>query len=133
MASRLSFGRMTRSARLSFGWAITVLGLLLVAQLAHAGEVCFSALGLEGPGVRAAFQDRCLNAGTAPDACIATPHRIDVAAAGAASLSPEPPPVAGGPEYPARNFRTIAEPRLPAGLAPASPSPVYILFRRYLS
>lgn len=133
MASRLSFGRMTRSWRLAFGWAITVLGLLLVAQLAHAGEVCFSALGLEGPGVQAAFQDRCLNASAAPDACVATPHRISVGAAGAASLSPEPPPVAGGAENAASIFRVIAEPRLRAGLAPASPSPVYILFRRYLS
>ena len=133
MASWLSSRRMTRSWQRLFGRGVTVLALLLAAQLAHAGEACFSALGLEAPALQPTSQGRCLNASAAPDACIAAPQRIGVGAAGVAPLSPEPPPVVGGPETRAIVFRTACARLLPAGLAPASPSPVYILFRRYLS
>jgi hypothetical protein len=116
-----------------FSRASSVLGLLLVASLAHAGSACVSGFSLETPGLRAAGQDGCLTARAGPDVCIAVPQRIDVRAAAAAQPSPEPLPAAGAAEHAAGIFRTVAELRSPAGLAPASPVPVHILLRRYLS
>lgn len=133
MASRVSFERMTRNSQLSFGRAVSVLGLLFVAQLAHAGEMCFSSLGLAAPALQPASQDRCLDTRAKPDACVVSAQRIDVGVAAPASSSPEPLPAVGEAEHAARMFRTVAEPRLPHGLAHVSSSPVYLLFRRYLS
>ena len=134
MAHWLSFCRMrmNRSCQRWLSRASAVLGLLLVASLAHAGAACASTGGGEGPGLRAFGPERCLTA-IAPDVCIVVPQRIDDRVAAAASTSPEPLPAADGAHYRASIFRTVAEPRPLAGLAPASPVPVYILFRRYLS
>ncbi|MGH9790156.1 MAG: hypothetical protein ACRD5W_03005 [Candidatus Acidiferrales bacterium] len=113
MAYRLSFRRMTRSGQDFFARASTLLGLLLAMPLVFAEVVCATAPGLEASALWAASQDRCSSASAAADACAVNAQRIDIrVAASASSSSPEP---------------------TPAGLAPAAPSPVYILLRRYLS
>jgi len=136
MAHWLSFCRMrvNWSCQRWLSRATALLGLLLVASLAHAGAACASTAGGEGPGLRAAASERCL-AAVAPDVCIVVPQRIDVRVAAAASTPPSPAqlPAADGARYRASVLRTVAEPRPLAGLAPASPVPVYILLRRYLS
>ena len=124
--------RMNWSCQRWLSRATALLGLLLVASLAHAGAACASMGGGEGPGLRAFGPDRCLTA-IAPDVCIVGPQRIDDRLAAVASASPEPLPAADGARYRASIFRTGAEPWPLMELAPASPVPVYILFRRYLS
>ena len=131
MAYRLSFCRMNRSWPRLFSRVSAFLGLLLAVSLAHAGVACVSA-GPEAPALRAA-QDRCLTASAAADACIVVPQRIDVRVAACAPSSPDTPAAAGGAAGATRIFRTVAASPLPLGLAPASPVPVYILLRRYLS
>lgn len=132
MAYWLSFCRMNWSWQRLFSRASAFLGLLLAASLAHAGVTCVSA-GPEAPALRAAAQDRCLTASAAADACTVVPQRIDVRVAGGTPSSPDTPAAAGGAEGAIRVFRTVAASPLPLGLAPASPVPVYILLRRYLS
>lgn len=136
MALWLSFRRMRMnwSCPRWLSRASAALGLLLVASLAYAGAACASTWSGEGPELRAAGPERCLTA-IAPDVCIVVPQRIDVRVAAAASTppSPEPLPVADGARYGASISRTVAERRSLAGLEPASPVPVYILLRRYLS
>lgn len=132
MAQCLSSRRMNRSWQRFFSRVSAVLGLLLVASLAHAGSACVSAFGAGSPGVQAAGQD-CLSARPAPDTCVVIPQRIEVGIAAAAPSSPEPPPAVWAAEHATGIFPAVAELRSPAGLVPASPVPVHILLRRYLS
>jgi hypothetical protein len=133
MAHWLSLWRMNRIWQRWFSRASAALVLLLAASLAHAGSVCVSAFGAKTAGLVAAGQSRCLTAGAARNACILAPQRIDVRAAAVEESSPEPLPAAGTAQHAAGIFRTVAELQAPAGLAPASPVPVHILLRRYLS
>lgn len=133
MAHWLSVWRMNRRWHRLFSRATAVLGLLLVASLAHAGSACVPAFGAEAPGLRAVDQDPCLSASATLEACIVIPQRIDVRIAAAGPSSPEPPAAAGAAEHATGMFRTVAAQQSPAGLAPASPVPVYILLRRFLS
>jgi hypothetical protein len=120
MTHWLSFWSMNRSWQRLCGRASAVLGLLLVASLVYAGSTCVSAYGVQAPERGAG-------------ACFVAPQRIDVRGAAAAPSSPEPLPAAGVADHSAAIWRAAAEPRSPAGLAPASPVPVHILLRRYLS
>lgn len=129
MANWLSFSRMTRSWQRLLGRASAVLGLLLVASLAHAGVACVSA-GPEAPVLLAAGQVRCMGANAALETCIVSPQRIEVPVAAA---SPEAQPAADGTQHVARRLRTAGERKSSFGLAPPSAAPVYILFRRFLS
>lgn len=132
MAYWLSFCRMNRSWPRLLSRVSPLLGLLLAASLAHAGVACVSA-GPEAPALRATAQDRCLTASAAADACIVVPQRIGVRVAAGTPSSPDTPAAAGAAEDAIRIFRAVAASPPPLGLAPASPVPVYILLRRYLS
>ena len=126
MSSRLSFQRMIRSWQRWFGRAVGVFGLLFVAQLAAAGGACASS----ATGPERAFQEeRC--EGASP-ACIATAQRVDASASLASSLPPSQASAAAPGDARGISLVTV-QPRSPTGLAPGSPSPLYILFRRYLS
>ena len=126
------FQSMNWSWQRLFSRTCAFVGLLLAASLAHAGVACVSD-GPEARASRGAAQDRCLTASTAADACIVVPQRIDVRVSAGNPSSPDTPAAAGGAEDATRTFPTVAASPLPLGLAPASPVPVYILLRRYLS
>ena len=111
-----------------FGRAVGVLGLLLMAQLAVACEPCVPASGPQA----AVFQG-CEGASTVPLRCIATAHRIDASVSMPTPLPPDSQPSADVPRYVRGISIATVQPRLATGLAPGSPSPLYILFRRYLS
>lgn len=122
---------MIRDGTRFLGRVACSLGLLLAAQLAYAAGNCAFALEMEAQGV--VLEQRCLNTGTTPDACMANPQRVNAAAAAPVPSSPDSPSSADAPRYGRGISLAAVEPRLPAGLAPGSPSPLYILFRRYLS
>jgi hypothetical protein len=119
---------MIRSWQRWFG-AVGVLGLLLMAQLAVAGEACLTASGPEA----AAFREGCEGASTVPLTCSATVQRIDASTSMPTPLPPDSQPSADAPRYVRGISLATFQPRLATGLAPGSPSPLHILFRRYLS
>lgn len=146
----MSSRRMTRSRQGLFGRAVCVLGLLLVSQLAYAGQLCFSVLGLaqsldagraryahaplDTSGLQAATAECCQAANLQPDPCIVSTPRIHGGALAAASASANTT-LAGAeaPYYAGRTSFPALQQRSPAGLAPGFPPPLHILFGRYLS
>lgn len=131
MAHRLSFERM--NLKHLFFRAIAVLGLLLAAQLAHAGAPCVSAGNMEAMAWPTAFGGACPEASAACATCIAMPKRIDASASAGRSLPFDPEASAAAPYHASVIPFAAVQPRWSAGPAPGFPPPVYIRFGRFLS
>lgn len=128
----VSCRRMSRSGQRVFGWAVWVLGLLLVSQLAYAGRLCVSILGaarsLEITALSSAH-----HANPQRDLCIASRQAVHVGAL--AALLPPAGTLAGAdaPYYAAPISFPAVRQRSPAAPAPGVPLSLHILFGRYLS
>lgn len=124
---------MIRNWRRLLGPVAFGLGLVLAAQLAYGAGGCASLRGMDGPAAGAAAQDRCMAVSAAGDVCVANPQPIDARAAAAVASPPDHQPSSDSP----RHSRVVSSadlyPRSSTGLAPGFPSPLHILFRRYLS
>lgn len=120
---------MTRSSRYWFARVVSVLGFLLVAQLAHADQVCVSHRCGHAVAPQSMFHD-CESRRTAP-LCIASAQRFAVIASAAAPLFPDAPPSADASR--AALGAPATGPVFSVGLGPKASARFYILFGRYLS
>ncbi|MEO8719290.1 MAG: hypothetical protein ABI423_13825 [Burkholderiales bacterium] len=109
-----------------------VLGLLLVGQVAYAGEHCLFAHRMETTASRTANFGLCGEANIGTVKCFATSRHID-ASVSTVLPAPDPQPGTVASHYAPRPEAAALQPRLYAGLAPGFAPPVYIRFGRFLS
>ena len=134
----LSLDCMIRKLRFSCARAVCVLGLLLVTQLAYAGQLCLSVVTVArtiDAGLAQASEpagDCCSDASAESDLCGATEFRLELASPG---VLPSVPcfPVAAGASFPESVRPPAIEARFSPSLTPGEPPPVHILLHRYLS
>lgn len=123
----MSFKRVNRNSGFAFGRLFCALALLFVAQFAYA-SLCAPEMD---PCVSQAVSTQCVAAGFSPDLC-AGQVQAAVCATHAASPSYGAPGADAPYHAPANAVFTLRQGPA-SGLPPGLPSPVHILFGRYLS
>jgi len=127
----LSSHCMTRNWQRWVGRAVGVVGLLLAAQFAHAGNPCLSTPAMDMAMPRVVLPGACKDV-CAPATCVATAPRVDASALAPASPPHGSPPSTEAPRFGRRSALPVNLSRLSARPALDFPAPVYILFGRFL-